>query len=253
MGVLSWELKQAHLAERMSPPKPTKQQVRKAFYKADSDGNGKLTVEEFKVAMLEMADDPEEQKEMKKDMKNKDMMEMIISSIDSDGDNMISLEEFFMLLDCDKEGNEKQMFMNMIRSADKNKDGFISAKEMKELSKKMGGGMFETGKDFQMLLMMADLDGDRKISIEEMASFFVDGPKEKDPKEEAKGMFRMYDVDGDGYITKKEIVKFFKIMDLVRDDDDAGLKIMVNMMMEMADEDKDGKLNYEEFCAVMDN
>merc|ERR1719348_510815 len=196
--------------------------------------------------MLELGDDPES-------MKDKDKMEIIISVLDSDGDNMISLEEFFMMLDCEKEGNEKQMFMNMIRSADKNKDGFISAKEMKELSKKMGGGMFETEKDFQMLLMMADLDGDRKISIEEMASFFIDGPKEKDPKEEAKGMFRMCDVDGDGYITKKEIVKFFKIMDLVSDDDDPQLKMMINMIMAEADKDKDGKLNFEEFCAVMDN
>merc|ERR1719348_858330 len=197
--------------------------------------------------MLELGDDPES-------MKDKDKMEIIISVLDSDGDNMISLEEFFIMFNCEKEGNEKQMFMNMIRSADKNKDGFISAKEMKELSKKMGGGMFETEKDFQMLLMMADLDGDRKISIEEMASFFTDEPKKKDPKEEAKSMFRMCDVDGDGYISKKEIVKFFKIMDLVSDDDedDPMLKMMVNMMMAEADKDKDGKLNFEEFCAVMD-
>jgi len=234
--------------------KPTKQQVRKAFYKADKDGNGKLSIDEFKVAMLDIIDDPEEKKEAKKDMKDKNMMEMIISSIDSDGDSMVSLEELFMMLDCDKEGNEKQMLMNMIRSADKNKDGFIDAKEMVAVSQKMGGGIFEKEKDFQMLLMMADLDGDRKISIEEMASFFTDGPKKKDPKEEAKSMFRMCDVDGDGYISKKEIVKFFKIMDLVSDDDedDPMLKMMVNMMMAEADKDKDGKLNFEEFCAVMD-
>merc|ERR1712096_509884 len=161
-------------------------------------------------------------------------------------------EELFMMLDCDKEGNEKQMLMNMIRSADKNKDGFIDAKEMVAVSQKMGGGIIEKEKDFQMLLMMADLDGDRKISIEEMASVFTDEPKKKDPKEDAKGMFRMCDVDGDGYITKKEIVKFFKIMDLVSDDDDPQLKMMINMIMAEADKDKDGKLNYEEFCAVMD-
>merc|ERR1711887_425342 len=80
--------------------------------------------------------------------------------------------------------------------------------------------MFEKEEDFKILLMMADLDGDRKISIEEMASVFTDEPKKKDPKDEAKGMFRMCDVDGDGFISKKEIVKFFKIMDLVSDDDD---------------------------------
>merc|ERR1739846_103729 len=123
---------------------------------------------------------------------------------------------------------------------------------MGALSKTMGGGMFEKEKDFQMLLMMADLDGDRKISIDEMASFFTDEPKKKDPKDEAKVMFRMCDVDGDGYISKKEIVKFFKIMDLVSDEDDPQLKMMINMIMAEADKDKDGKLNYEEFCAVMD-
>merc|ERR1712183_1040950 len=207
MGVLSWELKQAHLAERMSLTiKPTEQQVRKAFYKGDKDGNGNLTVEEFKVAMLELVDDPETQKGMKEDMKNKDMMEMIISSIDSDGDSMISLEEFCVMLDCEKEGNEKQMFLNLVRAADKNKDGFINAKEMKDLSKKMGGEMFEKEEDFKILLMMADLDGDRKISIEEMAGVFTDEPKKKDPKDDAKGMFRMCDVDGDGYITKRRLL-----------------------------------------------
>merc|ERR1712215_302401 len=203
--------------------------------------------------MLEIVDDPEEQKGMKEDMKNKDMMDIILSSIDSDGDYMISLEELLVIIDCEKEGNEKQMFLNLVRSADKNKDGFISAKEMKDLSKKMGGGIFEKEEDFKILLMMADLDGDRKISIEEMASVFTDQPKERDPKEDAKGMFRMCDVDGDGYISKKEIVKFFKIMDLVSDDDDPQLKMMINMIMAEADKDKDGKLNYEEFCAVMDN
>merc|ERR1711936_631638 len=208
MGVRLCTSKGAQLAME---GKPTKQQVRKAFYKADKDGNGKLSIDEFKVAILDIIDDPEEKKEAK------NMIEMILSSIDSDGDSMVSLEELFMMLDCDKEGNEKQMMMNMIRSADKNKDGFIDAKEMVAVSRKMGGGIFEKEKDFQMLLMMAD-------------------------------------VDGDGYISKKEIVKFFKIMDLVSDDDedDPMLKMMVNMMMAEADKDKDGKLNFEEFCAVMD-
>jgi len=229
----------------MPSGKPTKKQVRKAFYKADKDGNGKLTMEEFKACVLSLLDDPKERQGMKK----KDF-EMLMSMID-DGDNLITLEEFFILFECDQEGNEKKMLVNMIKAADKNKDGFISAKEMEELGNKMGGQMFKNEKERAFFMMMVDLDGDMKISINELTRFFTDGPKEKDPKEDAKMMFRMADVDGDGYITKKEIIKALKMIDIVTDEEDETLKMFINQMLAEADTDKDGKLNYREFCSIV--
>merc|ERR1712002_1087459 len=143
-------------------------------------GNGKLTMEEFKACVLSLIDDPKERQGMKK----KDF-EMLMIMID-DGDNLITLEEFFILLGCEEEGNEKKMLVNMIKAADKNKDGFISAKEMEELGNKMGGQMFKNEKERAFFMMMADLDGDR-------------------------------------YITKKEIIKFLKMIDIVPDEKDEDL------------------------------
>merc|ERR1711970_94388 len=229
MGVQSLVTRGKDPTAAMPSGKPTKKQVRKAFYKADKDGNGKLTMEEFKACVLSLLDDPKERQGMKK----KDF-EMLMSMID-DGDNLITLEEFFILFECDQEGNEKKMLVNMIKAADKNKDGFISAKEMERA----------------FFMMMVDLDGDMKISINELTRFFTDGPKEKDPKEDAKMMFRMADVDGDGYITKKEIIKALKMIDIVTDEKDETLKMFINQMLAEADTDKDGKLNYREFCSIV--
>merc|ERR1712183_959836 len=105
---------------------------------------------------------------------------------------------------------------------------------------------------------MADADGDRKLKIEEVISFLkldkTEAEKmEKDPKEKMKTMFRMCDCDEDGFISKKEIVQFLKTMGFVDEDDTpAEVKMVINMIMSMADQDEDGKLNYEEFCKMMD-
>merc|ERR1711936_1492674 len=211
MGVQSLVTRGKDPTAAMPSGKPTKKRVRKAFYKADKDGNGKLTMEEFKACVLSLIDDPKERQGMKK----KDF-EMLMSMID-DGDNLITLEEFFMLLGCEEECNEKKMLVNMIKAADKNKDGFISAKEMEELGNKMGGQMFKNEKE---------------------RAFF-------------KMMMRMADVDGDGYITKKEIIKFLKMIDIVTDEKDETLKMFINQMLAEADTDKDGKLNYREFCSIV--
>merc|ERR1712236_117515 len=210
MGVQSLVTRGKDPTAAMPSGKPTKKQVRKAFYKADKDGNGKLTMEEFKACVLSLIDDPKE-----------------------------------------RQGMKKKMLVNMIKAADKNKDGFISAKEMEELGNKMGGQMFKNEKERAFFMMMVDLDGDMKISINELTRFFTDGPKEKDPKEDAKMMFRMADVDGDGYITKKEIIKFLKMIDIVTDEKDETLKMFINQMLAEADTDKDGKLNYREFCSIV--
>merc|ERR1711970_1086738 len=197
MGVQSLVTRGKDPTAAMPSGKPTKKQVRKAFYKADKDGNGKLSMEEFKACVLSLIDDPKERQGMK------------------------------------------------------NKDGFISAKEMEELGNKMGGQMFKNEKERAFFMMMVDLDGDMKISINELTRFFTDGPKEKDPKEDAKMMFRMDDVDGDGYITKKEIIKALKMIDIVTDEKDETLKMFINQMLAEADTDKDGKLNYREFCSIV--
>merc|ERR1719430_459375 len=113
------------------------------------------------------------------------------------------------------------MFTKMIKAADKDGSGFLTAAELK---------------DFVL-----------KMKFEEDVSFFTDGPKKEDPKEEMRRMFRMFDTNKDGFISKKEIVGFLKFMGFVEEDETpAEVKMIVNIMMAEADKDGDGKLNYEE-------
>ena len=103
-----------------------------------------------------------------------------------------------------------------------------------------------------MIIRMCSTDGTRKVKAEEVVSYFIDGPKDKSPQEEAKMMFKMFDTNGDGYIDKKELVKYMKEMVCDDDDDDSDLKLMMKLIVASADEDEDGKLNYEEFTKMMD-
>merc|ERR1719186_1239850 len=192
------------------------------------------------------------------------MMEMVMEAVDGDGDRMVSLDELlFMLKISEGDIDSKEMFKRMIRAADKDRNGFLSAAELKGfmLEMKMKDEDDEDiDEHVNMFFMMADTDGDKKLKIEEVISFFTgekkfdtEKLKKKDPKEEMKTMFRMCDCNGDGFISKKEIVQFLKTMGLVDEEDTpAEVKMVINMTMSMADEDKDGKLNYEEFCKMMD-
>merc|ERR1712055_805138 len=255
MGVFSGRPRRKHLTKEMSN-KPTKQQVRKAFYRADKNGDGQLSPKEFKAVMLALMDDPAERRNFSKALdKDKEMLDFILSSLDTDGNKMVSLEELMVIIDCDKEGSEKQTWINMVKAADKNKDGFISAKEMRELGKMFGDDTFKDDKDFKMLVMMADLNGDRKLSVDELARFFTWGQKKEEPKDEMKNLFRMCDVDRNGYLDLDEVVKLLKLLELVRSDETDRMMMMpqITKMMAAADTNKDGKLNYKEFCRVLNS
>merc|ERR1719495_1481507 len=157
--------------------------------------------------MIELSEDENERKQAQ----TEGFVEMVMSAIDNDGDKMVSYEELLVLIG-EAEVDDKQMLKNMVASADKDGDGFLTAEELKSMMMKMA----PEDDDHDMVIRMCSSDGSRKVKAEEVASFFIDGPKEKDRKEEAKMMFRMFDTNGDSFIDKKELIKFMK--EIVRDD-----------------------------------
>merc|ERR1712179_525425 len=238
MGSLQWEAVKEAL-RRMKPER--KKEVEKAFAKADRDGSGTLSINEFMAAMQELSEDDE-----KEDLKNKGLCEIIIASVDGDGDKAVTLEELMKVVD------DEVMFRKLLKYADTDSDGFISAGELKILMLKMNPEAEDLDMTVNMIIRMCSHDASRKIKPDELISFFTDGPKEEDPKEEAKRMFRMFDTNGDGYIDKKELAGYFKEMMGDDDDDESFIRMTANMMLASADEDEDGKLNYEEFTKMMD-
>eukprot|EP00092_Neocalanus_flemingeri_P068456 GFUD01083678.1.p1 GENE.GFUD01083678.1~~GFUD01083678.1.p1 ORF type:complete len:268 (+),score=87.11 GFUD01083678.1:101-805(+) len=231
----------------MASDKPTKEAVEQAFAKADKDENGKLTLSEFKACFEEVFNDGE-------GLGPDAIINMMMSGFDADGDNMVSLDELLKVIG-DKKIDEKLMFKTMIKGADKDGNGFLSAAEFKPILEAMMDGEDddEDGPPIEFFMNMADSNSDQKLSVQELLNLFTGEAEEKDPKEEMKSMFRLYDTDADGMISKKEILGFMKMMGMVDEDDTrADMRMIVNMFMAGSDEDGDGKLNYEEFCKLMD-
>merc|ERR1712013_577879 len=222
-------------SRKMKPER--KIQVEKAFANADKDGTGTLSINQFMEAMQELTEDDE-----KEDFKNKGLVEIVIMSVDGDGDKAVTLEELMKVIN--EEMDDEMMFRNLIKNADKDGDGLINAEELKTLMMKMDPEEDDIEMTVNMMIRMCAHDASKKIKPDELIAFFTGGPKKEDPKEEAKRMFRMFD--------KKELAGYFKEMMGDDDEDDSTLRMMSNMMLASADEDEDGKLNYEEFTKMMD-
>lgn len=64
--------------------------------------------------------------------------------------------------------------------------------------------------------------------------------------------FRIYDVDNDGYISNGELFQVLKMM-VGNNLKDSQLQQIVDKTILYADKDEDGKISFEEFCAVVGN
>jgi len=61
--------------------------------------------------------------------------------------------------------------------------------------------------------------------------------------------FKIYDMDGDGYISNGELFQVLKMM-VGNNLKDTQLQQIVDKTIINADTDGDGKISFEEFCAV---
>ena len=140
----------------------------------------------------------------------------------------------------------KEQMKEAFEKADSAGDGKLTFSQMKEVIKLLASeeelAAPDVDSNLELVCNMADVNGDRMIDFEEILQLFFG---DSEPDDAMKGAFRAYDTNGDGYLDKKELIE---VMKLAGADPDAA---MVRMTMAMADDDEDGKLNYEELCAMM--
>merc|ERR1711915_118887 len=214
-----------------------------AFSTADKKKTGKINVSQFKEVLKELAGD--DQEDMLKEVVP--MIPDLFVLLDADEDGKLSKRELCSLAMYGSTSDFENLMMTVcMYAADRDNNGWLTAAELKEMLLKMAPEDEKDSVDelVKMLMMMISTDDDTKVSIDAVVDFFVKGP-EDDPNAAYKMMFRMMDLNKDGTISKKELAKYFNM--------DGGLEeFVLKEMMKEADKDKDGKLNFAEFCVLMD-
>ena len=146
------------------------------------------------------------------------------------------------------ERNYQYFVETMVKNADKNETGTVSATELKEVLLKIDPEDKNNIDDKVAVFKMAADDGEQQVKMED-ALQLLNPAEKKAPKEKMRTIFRIVDVDEDGFITKDELAEFVAMV-RYPDDEDEDAK-MLNFIVEVAfwvDQDGDEKLNYFEFC-----
>jgi len=102
----------------------------------------------------------------------------------------------------------------------------------------------------QRVIDILDVDGNGEIDfkefIEGISQFSVRGDKDS----KLRFAFKIYDMDKDGYISNGELFQVLKMM-VGNNLKDTQLQQIVDKTIFHADTDGDGRISYEEFCAVV--
>ncbi|CAN8270300.1 unnamed protein product [Cochlearia groenlandica] len=131
----------------------------------------------------------------------------------------------------------KAMFANI----DTDNSGSITFKELKEGLAKLGSKLTET--EVKQLMDAADVDGNGSIDYIEFITATMHRHR-LESNENLYKAFQHFDKDGSGYITIDELEAALKEYGM---GDDATIKEVLSDV----DSDNDGRINYEEFCAMM--
>ena len=124
---------------------------------------------------------------------------------------------------------------------DKDNDGSITAKELGMVMRSVGEN--PTDEELQEMINEVDANGNGTIEFPEFLTMMK--AKDTDREKEIQEAFRFFDKDGNGFISAAELGQVVASL---------GEKITeeeVDKMIQEADTDGDGQVNYEEFVRIM--
>lgn len=135
-------------------------QLKQVFKLIDTDGDGKLSSSELKQVLLSLGHEKEEAAKE---------AEGIVREMDCDGDGFVDLDEFMVVMgSCDRseEGDQESVIMAAFKVFDADRDGLISAEELKSVLGRLGCGKCST-KECRKMIKGVDRDGDGFVNFEE--------------------------------------------------------------------------------------
>ncbi|XP_022727668.1 calcium-dependent protein kinase 10-like [Durio zibethinus] len=131
---------------------------------------------------------------------------------------------------------EVEVIKDMFTLMDTDNDGKVSYEELKAGLRKVGSQLAEP--EIKMLMEVADVDGNGVLDYGEFVAVTIHLQKMEND-EHFRRAFMFFDKDGSGYIELDELRDALADVDVLND------------IMREVDTDKDGRISYDEFVAMM--
>eukprot|EP00644_Phytophthora_capsici_P014908 jgi/Phyca11/126856/e_gw1.65.57.1 len=135
------------------------------------------------------------------------------------------------------------MFKETFALFDKDESGCIDRKELKDMLLALGQQL--SSSEIDEIMRQADVDGDGKISFTEFVSMMNQRLFHLTTGD-LKAAFDTFDVNHDGFITSAELEHILHVLGNKHISNEETCKII-----QAADKNEDGKIDYEEFCTLM--
>ncbi|KAL6281229.1 hypothetical protein ACE6H2_018110 [Prunus campanulata] len=137
---------------------------------------------------------------------------------------------------------EVEVIRDMFTLMDTDKDGKVTYEELKAGLQKVGSQLAEP--EVKMLMEVADVDGNGVLDYGEFAAVTIHLQRMEND-EHLRRAFVFFDKDGSGYIELSELRE-----GLLDESGEIDNEVLNDIMREV-DTDKDGRISYEEFVAMM--
>jgi len=129
-------------------------------------------------------------------------------------------------------------------SIDKDHSGGLSVEEFMAIPELKNNPLVER------VARVFDIDKNGNVDFKEFVTMLALFGPACAPETKAKFLFEIYDINGDGFISNGDLFKSLKIM-VGNNLEDKQLQQLVDRTISQGDHDKDGKLNYTEFLAMV--
>ncbi|EON96141.1 putative calmodulin protein [Phaeoacremonium minimum UCRPA7] len=126
---------------------------------------------------------------------------------------------------------------------DKDGDGQITTKELGTVMRSLGQNPSES--ELQDMINEVDADNNGTIDFPEFLTMMARKMKDTDSEEEIREAFKVFDRDNNGFISAAELRHVMTSIGEKLTDDE------VDEMIREADQDGDGRIDYNEFVQLM--
>eukprot|EP00732_Lithocolla_globosa_P007624 Lithocolla_globosa_v1_NODE_9925_length_654_cov_164.742905.p1 type:complete len:174 gc:universal NODE_9925_length_654_cov_164.742905:577-56(-) len=144
--------------------------------------------------------------------------------------------------------NEKELSQLMARfkKLDTDQSGALSPKEFLQLTQVQNNPLAKR------VIEIFDEDGGGDIDFQEFIKGLSIFSNKSDKTEKLRFAFKVYDLDGDGFISNGELFQVLKTMvgDNLKEEQ---LQQIVDKSILEADKNGDGKIDFQEFCDVVES